>query len=337
MESFCGTIVETQAPLVINDATQDPRFAESPYVTGAPFVRFFAGAPLVTNDGKVLGALSAIDTKPREITPDQLELLGDFAAIVMAELELRMLATRDSLTGVFSRRTFKEAAARATALAIRHHDDLSLLLIDLDRFGAVNQAQGHAAGDRVLKAVADICAGVMRETDFVGRLGGEVFGILTPKTALDGAGEVAERLRAAVEGAAIDVGTGPIKVTVSIGVAALDRATRDIVALLEHAEEALRSAKEAGRNAVAMWQRPAAEVSPARRRVLKGGLIVFNNHNSTLECTVRSLSDDGAGLDVSSTIGVPPSFDLQIKADQFIRPCRVVAHTDKHFEVEFVD
>ena len=72
-----------------------------------------------------------------------------------------------------------------------------------------------------------------------------------------------------------------------------------------------------------------------RRRVLKAGLIVFNNRNSTVECTVRSLSNDGAGIDVSSSVGIPDWFHLTIRADQFEKACRVVTRTEKHLGLEF--
>jgi diguanylate cyclase (GGDEF)-like protein len=333
--TFCTRIVERGEPLVVPDATKDPCFAENPFVVGPPHVRFYAGAPLRTHDGKVIGSLCVIDTEAREFDQGRLALLQDLAQMVMYELELRVLAKRDSLTGAHSRRAFKEEAGRAVALALRHHEDLACLALDLDHFKAVNDTYGHGAGDRVLAEVIATCEAALRETDIIGRLGGEEFAILLPHTDRAGASEAAEKLRAAVERLRIDIGGAEIGITASFGVAVVDRTTQHIDALLQHADEALYAAKAEGRNRVSVWRRPDGETSASRRRVLKGGRILFNDHNSSIDCTVRSLSDEGAGLDVSNSSGIPKRFDLEIKADHFVRRCRITSQGEKHLEVEF--
>ncbi|HEX2255339.1 MAG TPA: GAF domain-containing protein, partial [Afifellaceae bacterium] len=145
--AFCSHTIQRSQPLIVPDATKDPRFAQNPYVIGEPHVRFYAGIPLETADGQRIGALCAVDTKPREMAPDEVEILSDLARMVMDELELRVLATTDSLTGALSRRGFKDEARRATMLALRHHHDLSCVMFDLDHFKAVNDRFGHGAGD----------------------------------------------------------------------------------------------------------------------------------------------------------------------------------------------
>jgi hypothetical protein len=130
-------------------------------------------------------------------------------------------------------------------------------------------------------------------------------------------------------------GSGPLRVTASFGVAALDAQTRDAEALLQHADAALYDAKAAGRNRSVLWK--GAETNLVqRRRVLKGGQIRFNGHASSIDCTVRSLSEDGAGIDVYTSVGIPKRFDLSIRADGIERHCRVVSQTEKHLEVEFL-
>ena len=110
----------------------------------------------------------------------------------------------------------------------------------------------------------------------------------------------------------------------------------DIDAVLQHADAALYAAKADGRNRCVEW-RPLESVPPnLRRRVFKAGQISFNAGRSTIDCTVRSLSDSGAGMDVISSAGVPESFKLRIDADDLSRGCKVVAKRDKHIEVEFV-
>lgn len=88
--AFCAHTILQDAPLVVRDATTDPRFAENPLVTGAEALRFYAGAPLKSKEGYNLGTLSVLDRTPREPTPDELELLQDLAGMVVNELELRL-------------------------------------------------------------------------------------------------------------------------------------------------------------------------------------------------------------------------------------------------------
>jgi diguanylate cyclase (GGDEF)-like protein len=252
----------------------------------------------------------------------------------MDELELRQMASRDSLTGVLSRRAFKEEAQRMVALALRHHQALSCIAIDLDHFKSINDTYGHAAGDIVLARVAKACASEIRETDLLGRLGGEEFAVIMPQTGSESALEIAERLRVAIEGLLPEFGAGAVAITASFGIAALDPTTRDLDTLLQHADAAMYEAKRAGRNCCGVSRAPTA-ASPPRRRVLKGGQIRFNAGNSILDCTVRGLSEDGVGLDVSSTVGIPKIFDFSIQADGFARRCSILSQSERHIEAEF--
>jgi GAF domain-containing protein len=144
--SFCQHTILENRPLVVTNATLDPRFARDPYVKGEPHLRFYVGVPLTMADGHNIGTLCIFGTQPREFDAEDIELLSDLARMVVDELELRLLATRDSLTGALSRRAFKEEAQRATAMALRHHHDLSCIAMDLDHFKAVNDRHGHAPG-----------------------------------------------------------------------------------------------------------------------------------------------------------------------------------------------
>jgi len=107
--SFCTHVLGSAGPLVVPDATQDARFSNNPLVTNDPYIRFYAGAPLSTSDGQVLGTLCVLDTKPRGLTKDELDTLVDLAAVAVDELELRRSLTngRDAET------TVTEALARA--------------------------------------------------------------------------------------------------------------------------------------------------------------------------------------------------------------------------------
>jgi diguanylate cyclase (GGDEF)-like protein len=255
--------------------------------------------------------------------------------MTMDELELRQAATNDSLTGALSRRAFKEEASRATALALRHHNDLSCIALDIDHFKQINDTFGHAAGDVVLAGTVSVCLKYLRDTDLMGRLGGEEFAIVLPNTGATGALTVAEKLRSSIAESAFKVGPEQIHITASFGVASLDPATRDIETLLSHADKALYEAKDAGRNRCVAWRSAVGEIGKQRRRVLKGGKILFNGGASSMDCTVRSLSEEGAGLDVSSSIGVPRRFDLSIPSDDMLKACRVILNSEKHLDVAF--
>ena len=122
--------------------------------------------------------------------------------------------------------------------------------------------------------------------------------------------------------------------TASFGVVTLDPSNRDFKTMLGHADEALYEAKSAGRNRCMVWKDPNIQVI-LRRRVLKAGQILFNGRTSVIDCTVRNLSDDGAGLDVISSAMVPKEFELTIKADDFEKPCKIISHSEKHIEVAF--
>ena len=333
--SFCNVTIKEARPLVVRDTLQDERFRHNPYVVGNPNIRFYAGAPLRTSDGQNIGALCVVDSKPRDFDADQAGVLTDLARIVMSELELRKLATTDGLTGALSRRAFREEAARSLALAIRHRHNLTCIAFDLDHFKKINDAHGHPVGDRVLVETARLCRQLLRKSDLIGRVGGEEFVILLPFTGITAAADVAEKLRMSMTDQSIDGASGSIGFSASFGLAAIDRSVLEIETLLQHADSALYEAKAQGRNRCVVWK--AVETVPPNlwRRVLKAGQITFHRGGSTIDCTVRGLSEIGASLDVVSTADVPSVFKLRIDADDLSRGCRVIAKQDRHLEVEF--
>ena len=170
------------------------------------------------------------------------------ARLDQAESQMRLLATEDPLTKTYNRRHFSDLAERAWAHAARHAKPLSLLMLDADRFKAINDTYGHAAGDSVLVKLAEVCRENLRASDVVGRYGGEEFVILLSETDLDEARETAERLRRQLELTQVDIAQGTITFTVSIGVATKTRASLSVEQLLEQADEALLRAKREGRN-----------------------------------------------------------------------------------------
>ena len=334
-DSPCRYVVESGVPLVVEDARLDARLQESGFVTGPPHVRFYASVPLKTTDGHTVGTVCAIDDAPRALGAHDLEVLTDLARIVANEMELRERAAVDHLTGALSRRAFGEQGARAVALAQRHRHNLSCITFDIDFFKTVNDRFGHAAGDTVLGEIARACSAQLRRSDLLGRLGGEEFAVILPYADRHNALAIAEKLRACIAGLEFAFDGEPLGVTASFGVAVIDLATQDFEVLLEHADLALYEAKAAGRNlCLPFGSAPEVDRQP-RRRVLKAGRLHFDAHALTIDCTVRSLSADAAGLDVTATFGIPNEFVLAIRSDGLRRRCRVASRTERRLEVEF--
>jgi len=166
--------------------------------------------------------------------------------------ELSSLAAasrRDPLTGLPNRRAFEEELGREAARAARAGAPLAVVALDVDRFKAVNDTHGHAAGDAVLREVGVRIGAAVRAGDLAARIGGEEFALLLPGAGLTGAVELAERLRAAIAAAPVDAGGTPLAVTVSLGCATLAPGEPP-TALLARADARLYEAKRDGRNCV---------------------------------------------------------------------------------------
>ncbi|WP_051260983.1 sensor domain-containing diguanylate cyclase [Desulfovibrio inopinatus] len=168
----------------------------------------------------------------------------------LAEQRLQELATTDELTGIANRRHFMRQARHEVERARRYNLPLSLIMLDIDHFKMINDAYGHEAGDRALRAFADIIRKSLREIDIFGRLGGEEFAVALPITTQDGAAIAAERLRRAVSTLRITAHPEPFSFTVSLGVAQLDNS--DLDNLLKRADAALYKAKSNGRNQISL-------------------------------------------------------------------------------------
>jgi diguanylate cyclase (GGDEF)-like protein len=174
----------------------------------------------------------------------------DISALKKAEAKLRELAITDGLTGLFNRRHFMDLCSIESDRARRHGHSLSLLMMDIDFFKSVNDKHGHRVGDETLRFVSRIAASNLRKTDIIGRLGGEEFGLLLLETDLSSARMVGEKVRQSIEQADLNTDLGPLRITVSIGVASGSDRTLDIDSLFMLADKALYSAKRKGRNRV---------------------------------------------------------------------------------------
>lgn len=161
-------------------------------------------------------------------------------------------ANCDQLTGLANRRSFFDALELEVTRYRRRPRPLSLLLIDIDRFGQVNATHGPAAGDAVIRDLAGVLSATVRDFDMVARTGGEEFAVLLPSTAPDAAHAVAERIRQAAALRTVDADGAHIAYTVSVGVAAMDKLFTGSAALVDAADRGLCAAKRAGRNRVCL-------------------------------------------------------------------------------------
>ena len=247
--SFCTHTIQSIMPFTIQDATQDVRFSANPLVTDDPKIRSYLGIPLTLADGYNVGSLCAIDTKPRAFLANEIDMLANFAGLVIGELELRQIASVDALTGAMSRGAWFELAQGEVVRAVRYGRPLSFLILDIDHFKAINDKFGHSQGDIVLRQVAQMAHAQLRRSDLFGRFGGEEFICALPETSFADARRLAERIRKAIR-AMRSEGLEGQSCTVSIGVACLAHGELVIGPAFERADRSLYQAKRAGRDRV---------------------------------------------------------------------------------------
>jgi diguanylate cyclase (GGDEF)-like protein len=189
----------------------------------------------------------------------------------MMHAQLLAKSRTDTKTGLLNVATWESEAEAEIARAVRTRSPLSVALIDIDHFKAVNDTHGHLMGDKALRAVCDALREQLRSYDLAGRFGGEEFVILLPQTGEANALTIAERLRTHIADMSVPVSADDpdncLRLTVSVGVASLDDTNRELTDLLAAADGALYLAKQTGRNKthVANADSPLAQIVPAAR------------------------------------------------------------------------
>ena len=176
--SFCGHVILDDHILIIEDAQADFRFADNPFVTSEPHIRFYAGCPIHSPDGHRIGTLCLIDPRPRRLSDEDQRTFRDFAKLVENEIALSTQATVDELTQIANRRGFNLVARHLLSVCLRNDTDAELAFFDLDGFKAVNDNFGHAYGDKMLQHFARLLSKCFRAADVVARIGGDEFAVL---------------------------------------------------------------------------------------------------------------------------------------------------------------
>lgn len=185
----------------------------------------------------------ALDEMAEQLQQREAKLRGLMAA-------LQEQATTDVLTGLYNRRYFSDVLEREVLTAQRSRRPFSVIMLDIDHFKKVNDTWGHAAGDRVLQAIAKMLLASVRGSDIAVRYGGEEFALLLPEASADAAAERADGLRRALQGQEVAYNGGTLKVTASFGVAEFGAGTPDAEALMKAVDDAMYEAKSGGRNKV---------------------------------------------------------------------------------------
>jgi diguanylate cyclase (GGDEF)-like protein len=187
------------------------------------------------------------------------------ADLERANVDLERLATTDYVTGLINRRLASALFEREVVRSRRACTPLAAILMDLDRFKAINDTYGHEAGDAVLRGVAPAIAARLRTSDIVARYGGDEFLFVLPDTDVPGAELLAEEVRRLVQRTPVKHGAAELAVTVSLGLAVLEPGQHLTVdQLVRRADEAMYRAKKLGGNRVAVWGAPAeADVAGA--------------------------------------------------------------------------
>ena len=219
--SFCGHAILGDDVFIIPDATQDPRFADNPLVTGEPHIRFYAGCPIRHADGSKLGTLCIIDRQPRILEMGELIAMRDLAALAERELAMLELATQDELTGLYNRRAFLMLGQQSLNFCAREGISASLVFLDLDDLKGINDTHGHEAGDHAIATLAEEIGNTCRDMDIAARLGGDEFVLLLLKAKKATAHRILRRLCDALDTFNETSGL-PYDVTCSLGVVEFD-------------------------------------------------------------------------------------------------------------------
>lgn len=276
--SFCGHVIFDNRPLIIENALNDERFADNPLVIGDPKIMFYAGVPLRFTHAEQtynIGTLCILDTRPRQLSDEQLKILKSFAYQVESLIEMRLpclkfeslrddlaadnvtfdviqdnlkklrsLSDTDPLTGLPNRRSMEHFVQTAWQQDKRKNN-IALMLIDLDGFKVVNDQFGHSDGDKLLISVAKHLKELVRKNnDYIARYGGDEFVLVAFNLDENSLAVLLEKLKSAFKIKNEKLSS----ITISIGAVLTGNKEYSCQKLIQHADEQLYIAKKAGKN-----------------------------------------------------------------------------------------
>ena len=251
-QGVAGWVAEKGKPLIVQNASSDPRFFDGVDKISNFVTRDILCVPVRTKD-KILGSMEVINKHSGSFDLDDVLILTALANQVAVAIENARLyeeSIADGLTGLYQRKFFELRFEEELKRSKRYKHPLNLVMIDIDYFKKVNDQHGHLMGDAVLREVASVLKKNTRLEDVVARYGGEEFAIVMPHTPVENMEKTGERLRAEIE----EMEVSGVRITVSVGIGHFDGKDMDFDCkdLIRRADEALYLAKKRGRNRVEM-------------------------------------------------------------------------------------
>ncbi len=240
--SFCAHAIAGRDVLQVHDATNDDRFSDNPLVVAEPPIRFYAGCPIASPDGAVIGTLCLLDEWPRILDQVELASLRDLAAVVEQEIATTRLEVDDDLTGLANRRGFTMVGSQALAFCERQEVDALVVVASVDGLGIVYERGGTAAGDQLLRLAATAMADTFRSSDVVGRVSNNQFAaVLTGYQG--GETPVVDRLRTTVAASNLELERTTFGLSMTVGSSRFDHREPEMIEALMHRAETSQSAE----------------------------------------------------------------------------------------------